>query len=222
MIYLSWAAHCEGVSDRAYFEVLIPRALQGVFEKRSPLQKIEIPESQSVRLTGRVVDEVAAQACKARDAFQIIFVHSDTGGRNLEAGMGARSCALCLAMERRCEWPPRRCVVIAPRHETEAWILCDGVAVTPALGYTGSPESIGLPSEPREAERLRDPKSKLHEAVISVRGRRRRPDNVQQLYASIAQWQSLDRLRSLSSFAAFESQLIDALVEMRCISSSSV
>ncbi|MBU3889435.1 DUF4276 family protein [Methylosinus sporium] len=221
MIYLSWVAHCEGASDRAYFEVLIPRALQGAFEKRSPLQKIEIPEMQAVRLAGRVIDEVAQQACKAKDAFQIIFVHSDTGGRSLEANMGARSCALCLAMERRCEWPPRRCVVIAPRHETEAWILSDGAAVTSALGYTGSPESIGLPSEPRAAERLKDPKLNLHEAVIKVRGSRRRSDDVQQLYASIAQRQSLDQLRRLSSFAAFESQLIDALVEMRCVSNAS-
>jgi hypothetical protein len=78
---------------------------------------------------------VAREACKAADAFFFIFIHADTGGRDLAAGISARSRSYCEAMRELCGWPATRCIVISPRHETEAWILADAEAITATLGY---------------------------------------------------------------------------------------
>lgn len=153
---------------------------------------------------------MAKQACDARDAFHIVFIHADTGGRSLEAQIANRSRAYCQAMHARCNWPPARCIIISPRHETEAWILADPEAVASALGYVGPPASIGLPAEAREAEHLVDPKAVLNAAANQIRGRRR-PFEIRRLFPAIAQRQSLAP-RQTQSFAMFEADLAAALV----------
>jgi hypothetical protein len=119
-------------------------------------------------------------------------------------------------MHALCSWPPVRCIVIAPRHETEAWILADPQAVTAAFGYLGSPDSIGLPLDADQAERLGDPKAVLAAAMVEVRGRHRRLD-IRQIVPAIAQRQSFVNLRRAKSFAAFEATLLAALTDLGCI-----
>jgi hypothetical protein len=111
---------------------------------------------------------------------------------------------------------PVRCITVAPRHETEAWILADPQAVTTALGYLGTPASIGLPANAHQAERLGDPKATLTQAMAHVRGRRRHLD-IKQIVPAIAQRQSLARLRHAGSFAVFEAGLVAALADLGAI-----
>lgn len=214
MIYLSWAALCEGASDRAYFEVLIPRLMQDISDTHG-LGKTDIP-GPVMMLTSRSIQQFAKEACEAKDSFCLVFVHADTGGRNLEAAIEARSCAYCAAIKDLCAWPLVRCVVIMPRTETESWLLADPAAVTAALGFTGSPAAIGLPANAREAERLAQPKAALETAVRAVRGKNRR-FNVQQLFSLIAQKQSIAALRHAPSFVDFETSLHEALADLRCV-----
>jgi hypothetical protein len=119
-------------------------------------------------------------------------------------------------MHALCDWPIVRCITIAPRHETEAWVLADPQAVTAALGYLGSSVSIGLPGNATEAERLGDPKKVLAAAVNKVRGRRG-DLNVKQIFPAIAQRQSLANLRHARSFVTFEARLKAALIDIGCI-----
>jgi hypothetical protein len=211
MTYVSWAIAYEGPSDGAYFEILIPRTLEEV--GRHGTRPLLIPAAPAVTLSHRAVEKIVEEACNAREAFHVVFIHADTGGRNLEKSIEARSCAVCKAMNERCDWPLKRCVVIAPRHETEAWILADDNAITSALGYSGSAKSIGLPITAKEAEKITDPKSVLEKAVKAVRGRHR-SISVGQMYAAIAQRQSFDRLRQARSFLAFETDLQNALIDL--------
>jgi len=215
MTYLSWAVLYEGDTDAAYFDLLIPRLMDEIVMVRGSRHST-IPTAPALRLRRGPVDEVAKEACRARDAFYLVFVHADTGGRNLEAGLALRAGTYCEAMHKLCEWPPVRCITISPRHETEAWILADPQAVTSALGYSGSPDSIGLPISAVQAERLDDPKVVLARAVAQVRGRRRHFD-VKQIFPAIAQRQSLDTLREARSFIAFEARLLVALNDLGCI-----
>jgi hypothetical protein len=175
-----------------------------------------IPPAPAITLQRAEVDEAAREACAAKDAFYLVFVHADTGGRALEDRLEQRSVRYCEAMHALCNWPLRRCITISPRHETEAWILADPHAVTSALGYLGSPESIGLPGNPNEAERLVDPKAVLATAVRQAR-KRRYPSGVKPMFAAIAQRQSLVGLRQARSFAAFEANLRAALTDLGCI-----
>lgn len=215
MTYVSWAAFYEGVTDQAYFELLIPRVMEDIV-RRLGTRHSTIPATPAVTLQRGPVENVAKEACMARDAFHLVFIHADTGGRSLEAGLEERSVRYCEAMHALCDLPMVRCITIAPRHETEAWVLADPQAVTAALGYLGSSVSIGLPGNATEAERLGDPKKVLAAAVNKVRGRRG-PFNVKQIFPAIAQRQSLANLRHSRSFVTFESGLRAALTDLGCI-----
>jgi hypothetical protein len=215
MTYVSWAVLYEGATDRAYFDVLIPRVMEEIVLKCG-IRLSTIPSGPAVLLSRDTVEKVAKEACGAKDAFHLCFIHADTGGSGLESKLEFRSSAYCEAMRAKCEWPPARCIVIAPRKETEAWILADGVAVTSALGYSGLPTSIGLPVTALAAEQLADPKATLRDAMQIVRGRRR-AINVDDLFTAIALRQSLDALRSTNSFIAFEKDLYLALADIGCV-----
>lgn len=215
MIYLSWAALYEGATDQAYFDLLVPRLMEDVV-LTSGIREATVPLAPALRLKRAAVHVVAAEACKARDAFHLVFIHADTGGRNIAASLDQRSSAYCEAMNSLCDWSLVRCVPISPDHETEAWILADPLAVTAALGYRGSPVEIGLPANAMDAERLADPKDVLRTAVGRVRGRRA-PLDLKHIYPAIAQRQGLHHLRQANSFVLFESRLKDALGDLGCI-----
>jgi Domain of unknown function (DUF4276) len=215
MTYVSWAALYEGATDQAYFELLIPRVMEDIITKHGARHST-IPPAPAVKLQRGAVEKVAREACRARDAFHLVFIHADAGGRALEADLEDRSVRYCDAMHALCTWPPVRCITISPRHETEAWILADPRAVIEALGYLGSPASIGLPGNANQAERLGDPKSVLAAAVTQVRGRRR-PFDANQIFPAIAQRQALANLRQARSFAAFETSLLAALADLGCV-----
>ena len=215
MTYVSWAALYEGGMDEAYFELLIPRIMEDILRHHGT-RNSTIPPAPAVRLHRDTVEKVAREACAARDAFHLVFIHADTGGRAMEVDLSDRSMRYCEAMHAVCRLPLARCVVIAPRHETEAWVLADPNAVTAAFGYTGSVDSLGLPASAADAERLDDPKATLAAAMTRVRGRRRRPD-IRQIVPAIAQRQSLDTLRQTRSFATFEASLRIALSDLGCV-----
>jgi hypothetical protein len=124
MTYLSWAALYEGATDEAYFEQLIPRVMEEVIMHQG-IRNATIPPAPAVRLRRRSADEVAEEACAARNAFHLVFIHADTGGRGLEDSLEQRSTRYCEAMYHACLWPRVRCITISPRHETESWILAD-------------------------------------------------------------------------------------------------
>ena len=211
MMYAGWAALWEGQSDRAYFEILIPRVVEEM--ALSFLRPMEFPSLPAVTLSRGTVEKVATEACEARKAFHIVFIHSDTGGRGLAGALPSRSSEYCKAMQSQCGLRPERCIAIMPRHETEAWVLADPNAICAALGYKGSPTTLGLPENAKEAERLVDPKGILGVALGIARGRRR-PEDVRQIYPAIAQRQSLESLRQSSSFRQFETDLRAAFVDL--------
>ncbi|MEA3048628.1 MAG: hypothetical protein QOG84_464 [Sphingomonadales bacterium] len=217
MTYPSWAAMHEGPTDEAYFDVIIPRLMEELVAERGT-RNVTIPLTPAVRLgkSGRAIAEVAEEACREQDAFFILFIHADTGGRALEADIDRRSTAYCDAVNELCGFPQARCVVIAPRHETEAWMLADRDAVGSALGYRGNLGALGLPANAAGAERLVDPKQILEGAILQVRGRRSAV-HVQQIIPAIAQRQDFSILRQSRSFRAFAAALAGALIDLGCI-----
>lgn len=216
-MYLGWAGFYEGGSDRSYFDSLIPRVIEDI-TRVSGTRSITIPATPSCDLgvSGREIAAVAREVCQSKDFIHIIFIHSDTGGRGTEADIALRTCQYCETAAALCDWPLDRCVIVAPRHETEAWLMADPDAVLSSLGYRGTATSVGLPNTAIEAENLRDPKGTLSravQAIIGPRGRR----GFNQLYTSIAQTQRIDLLRRSPSFQAFEENLRRGLHSLGCI-----
>lgn len=209
-MYLAYALFCEGPSDFAYFEVLIPQVIAALVAETG-IRPVETPAEPAVRLGqgNRSVQAVAAEACRRREAFHLVLIHADVGGRGQATKLDSRSTAYCEEMSERCAFPPSRCVTLTPRHTMEAWALADPDAVLRALGYSGSAAVIGLPRDGREAERLADPKETLDLAVRRVTNNRRRRGHT--LLPAIAQRQMIDALRQAPSFRDFELRLQTAL-----------
>lgn len=212
-MYLAYALCCEGSSDFEYLEVLIPRLVDDIVRDRG-VRPVDTPSTPAFRLGqfGRSVDAVAREACGKKEAVLLVFIHADTGGSGQAATLESRSDAYCRKMREICGFPSSRCVLIRPRHETEAWALADPTAVLDALGFKGSPEILGLPATAREAEGLADPKGQLRIALRQLRGRRRRDEAA--LLPTIAQRQSVDALRGARSFVDFEERLTTALEDL--------
>lgn len=218
MRYLSWAAFYEGGTDALYLDVLLPRILRDLIANEGT-DLVEVPEAPAVRLgqNGRSIEAIAAEACSFTDAFDVVFIHADTGGRGVERNLDSRSQAYCRAMQEICNWPEDQCVTITPRHETEAWLLADPYAVISAFGYSGAPEEVGLPLNARVAERLVDPKATLKDAAERISGRRRK-QAIENTFPAIGQRQDLNVLRNSQSFADFENRLRSCLLSLRLIS----
>lgn len=216
MTYLSWVALYEGRTDAVYFDVLLPRLMDEI-TRLEGVGPVTVPQAPALRLTvGRGVEAVTAELCRNMESYHVIFIHADTGGRGLEAGSDARGPAYCRQAQATFGWPAERCVLVAPRHETEAWVLADAEAVMMAFGVSGEPHRHGLPADAAAAEALADPKTVLAGVAASLgrRGRRREPSA---FFARVAQDQRLDALRGSRSFRAFETELRRALISLGCL-----
>ena len=209
-MYLAYALFCEGASDYSYFEVLLPRVIESTVLRVGRVP-VDVPERPAVRLggKGRTVEAVAAEACGRIEAFHIVFVHADTGGRGQVAAVGHRSRAYCEKMHELCELRSERCVLLRPASMTESWALADPQAVLDALGYRGTPSELGLPADAERAEAHPNPKACLDSALRAVRGTRRSRGDA--LLPAIAQRQSMDALGRSKSFREFEGSLQRAL-----------
>ena len=212
-MYLAYALFCEESSDYSYFEILLPRVIESTVLRVGRVT-VDVPERPAVRLgrRGRTVDEVAAEACDRREAFHVVFVHADTGGRAQLARIGHRSRAYCEKMHELCEWRLERCVLLRPASMTESWALADPQAVLDTLGYRGTPSELGLPADAEQAEDHPNPKACLDSALRAARGTRR--SRVDSLLPAIAQRQSIDALGRSKSFQEFEVGLERALLDL--------
>ena len=215
-MYLAYALFCEGPSDYSYFEVLLPRVIESAVLRVGRVP-VDVPERPAVRLggRGRTVEAVAAEACDRLEAFHVVFVHADTGGRGQIAKVGHRSRAYCEKMHELCELPSERCVLLRPASMTESWALADPQAVLDALGYRGTPSELGLPADAEQAEDHPNPKTCLDSALRTVRGTRRGRSDT--LLPAIAQRQSIDALGRSKSFLEFETALRTALRDLGII-----
>lgn len=212
-VYLAYALFCEGPSDFAYFEVLIPRLIDSIVSYFG-VRPVDRPDAPTLRLgqPNRAVEVVAMEACRAKDAFHLAFIHAVTGGRNQEGALDGRSVAYCRKMHEICDFPQPRCVLLLPRRETDAWALADPNAVLEALGYRGPAAGLGLPSNASEAEDHQNPKSCLSSALRRVSNNPRR--RARTLLPAIAQRQSIAELRRSASFSDFEFRLKTALQDV--------
>ncbi|MEO5335578.1 MAG: DUF4276 family protein [Magnetospirillum sp. WYHS-4] len=219
-MHLAWAAYYEGGSDRAYFDVLLPRIMEEI-TLSDGLRQVSIPNAAAVHLglKNREVAAVAAEACANAEAFHLLFIHADSGGRAQSSSLDSRGKAYCAAVEARCSLRSARCIVMEPRHETEAWVMADPDAVLGALGFRGGRQALALPADADEAERLVDPKATLKNAVNAVRNRRACRGDAD-LFTAIAQRQAIDRLRGAASFRSFEGALRGGLADLGCIAPS--
>lgn len=214
-MYLPWAGYFEGTTDREYFKILIPRLMHDLISNYG-LRSVTIPEDViCFGSKNRTIEFVAREACESKDSFHIWFVHADTGGRALARNISTRSDAYKNAANAMCDLPIDRCVVVAPRKETESWVLADRFAVLSAFGISIDHENR-LPIRPILCESISDPKEILDNFARSI-NRKRYKNGASSLFSAIALVQNLDNLSQLPSFRSFENELKIALASLGCI-----
>ncbi len=216
-MFVCWTAFYEGKTDNAYFEVLLPRLIENIVQQRAP-RNVSVPAYPAIPwdASDKSIDTVSNKICETMEAFDIVFIHADTGGAAQQASLPARSTSFCEACLKLCEFPPVRCVPLTPKHETEAWVLTDRTAICDALGFRGNPDKLDLPKNAKDAEKDPDPKSTLNSAVKKAIGKRRRL-NPTSLFPIVASTQNLVELRKTTSFREFEKRLVAALEDVGCI-----
>ena len=211
MNYLAWALFAEGPTDIHYLETLLPRiVLHLVQETDGPEAMVPDYPVDVFGVGCRDLDAAAAKICMATNAFQLLFVHGDTGSPAQEQHLSNRTCALCVRVENECGLIRDRCVIVAPRRETEAWCLVDKAAIRSACGVGEGFDLSFVPDSANAIESIHDPKAIMKQIQKALSGGKRRR-NPPVPYANLGQMQDLDRLRILPSFRAFEVELIDAL-----------
>lgn len=210
MTYISWAALYEGAHDSEYFNILIPKLMEEiVIEERVRDADIPLDPVAIFGRNGREIDSVTREICENKNSIHIVFIHADTGGRGLEENIKSRSQVYVDRAKELCGFNEDRCVLLLPRHETEAWALSDPAALASALGYRGNMATLGAPASAAQAEANPDPKQTLVSIVESAqRGRRA---DIRRILPSIAQYQSIEALRGSRSFRDFDMRLRLAL-----------
>ena len=151
-------------------------------------------------ISRRETDQASSDICERMNEFHILFIHADAGGRNQRRKIANRREAIVSSAIAKCQFDPKLVVFISPVKELEAWALADIDAVFAAFGVTEAPNNA-LPTSPREAERVADPKAIIIQFAQLVG--HRSPNNSGNL-VRIAQEQRLFQLRMSPSFREME------------------
>jgi len=202
MTYLSWALFVEGPTDRAYLGVMLPRLISFLLANANgPIAVVPDNPVEVFGIPKDSLDSTAERICMGSDAFHLMFVHGDLGGRGVASTVEYRTCALCEKINERCEFQLDRCILAIPNREIEAWTLADQSAIRAAFGFSVDRPLPHVPIKPHHVESLPDPKITRDEFLRAIAGGRRR-HLARWPYESIAQEQDISRLLSVPSFAA--------------------
>lgn len=226
MGYLGLALFAEGKTDHRYFKPLLQRLcvdlcakysnavmeVGDVFEIHSPAELKN--ESREIR--------ILEAAKEARDAWDILFIHSDGAG-SPERVRKQQVNPACRAIRDELKGHSGRRVAVIPVRETEAWCLADGNALRKAFGSQKSDNELQLPGHARDVEKIYDPKKELdqvyHRSVASNRGGRPRKSASGYL-DQIGEFASLEKLCMVPAFYELKVELSQALLELRYIERS--
>jgi len=214
------ALFAEGSTDYRFLTPVLSRLCEDLCS-RLGREKIEIENllplypphgAQDERREIKVLEAVSLAAVQ----FEVLFLHSDGGGDPdtvlRDQIIPAKNCL----REREIRWRGKTIPVI-PIRETEAWAIADGDALRKVFGSTRSDPDLCLPSNPRDVEKILDPKRTFHEACLELLRtlrRRNRNRNPAEYLEKIGENLRLERLRLVPAFLRLESDLREVLREL--------
>jgi hypothetical protein len=217
MRWLGLALVGEGPTDHQFLPSVLYRLTEDLC-LRNGIGSVEIEPVRPLALDRRAGDrteQIVAAARKAQGSYHVLFLHTD--------GAGDPEAAL---RERFEPWnrglaalgnTDERSVAVVPVREMEAWALSDGDALRAVFGPTLPDDQLGLPRRAPDVEAVLDPKRALNEAYErALRPRTPRRSVVATLEA-IAERVSLARLRLLPAFRRLETDLREALRQLRYV-----
>lgn len=218
MRYLGLALFAEGPTDHRFLHPVLWRLANDICLRECPesfavdtVQELHSPVPASA---ARREERIFAAARNAREAWDVLFIHTDGAG---DPGR-ARSERIDPA-RRRIEAElagAGESVAVVPVRETEAWMLCDPDALRQTIGITLSAEDLALT---RSVESIRDPKATLRRVGERSAGRRgaQRTFGSEQFLRQLGEAVALERLRAVPAFRQLDADLREALVRLRVV-----
>lgn len=218
MRYLGLALFGEGSTDYQFLSPILRRATEEMCLKQAKTS-VEIGEvlplvAPSKYKNSDLTTKIVEAAKLAQGAFDILFIHTDGGGDPVTA-YDQRVKPAALTLNTELSSATERVVGVVPVREMEAWTLVDGNALRATFGTVLDNKALGIPSSPREVERIYDPKLVFNEAYDKVVGQsRRRKTNVTSFLNAIGERIDLNQLRQVLAYQRFEMELYQALFEI--------
>jgi hypothetical protein len=216
MHYLGLAVYAEGSSDYQFLRPLLQRVCEDVCINRAN-RSVDVTEviplnHEPSRNYASRQDRIVNAAIQHRGAWRIVFVHGDGGGDSTASRAALVQPGLNLLS---IQFPDCRGVAVVPVRETEAWAIVDGDALRQVFCTNLTNSEMGIPSDARAVEANLDPKATLKAAYLATNpARQRRRHGVGSYLGALGESVSLDRLRLLRSFQAFECELTRSLDEI--------
>jgi hypothetical protein len=215
MHYLGLALVAEGPTDYRFLPPVLRQAAEDAcrIHCRHAVEIGDVtplPRQASFRDVDRST-QITEAVRKANGAFHILFLHTDGAGDSSAARRERVAPIAARLDEIRDSLGRLSSVAVIPVRETEAWALADGDALRGAFGTRLSDDDLGLPSNPRDVERIRDPKRTLEEAYARVTGKKRRSRGASAFLETIWERVKIERLKLIPAYAEFERELITAL-----------
>jgi len=208
---LSIALFTEGPTDADFFLPLLARVSIDLLSRQA---RHPSRVADPVWLRGRLsTDAFADRVEKDGRGFDVVVVHTDGGGDPQRAlAERIEPWFASVADKSRAEG----LVPLVPIRETEAWMLADSASLAEVFGTKIDRRELGLPTHSRDVESITDPKRKLHELNVTLRGpRRARRVGVRPLYAALGQAESLPVLLTVPAFRRFHDGFVSVLRKKR-------
>jgi hypothetical protein len=219
--YLGLALFAEGPRDHRFLVRLLGRVAEEICAREATMT-IEIgnvlelespPDLEADRAT-----RITEAAREAFPAWNVLFIHSDSGG-NAERAREQQVDPARIRVEQEFNTALHRCVAVVPIRETEAWALADGDALRDAFGTSLDNIVLGIPTRPRDVEHVLDPKKALENAFRTAQGgrRSRRHKPGAPYLERIADSVRLDVLAQLPAFSTFRQEFTTALQDLNYV-----
>ncbi|ROT32503.1 DUF4276 family protein [Micromonospora sp. HM5-17] len=204
MRYLTSALISEGVTDDQFLPRLLGRALTELCctEFDDPVEVADVQPLRDRKGPSGLPDVIRLVE-RNQASFSIIFFHHDQG-TSIERVEDEWLRPLRRAWGER----PERLVTVVPVRETEAWLLADGEGLRRALGVRWTDTAMGLPSHPKDVERIEDPKQVLNQVLARV------SRSIGDHYGQLGELVSLDRLRLVPAYQKWWADTRKALTDL--------
>lgn len=220
MHYLGIALYAEGPTDYYFLRPLLQRLCEDICVRESP-HSVEFSEVLALDHSSKTKDAPREQrvldaAKAARGVWRVLFVHTDGANDPVRARAQLIQPALALLQQEMAE---EGCgVALIPIRETETWAIWDGDALRQVFGTTLSDQDLGLAVNANLVESMADPKAALNQAFYATQpSARRKKQGVSPMLNALGEQVSLERLRQIAGFAQFETELKQALRQLKIL-----
>lgn len=208
----------EGTTDTRFLTQIIQNVFEETaFECRTDVEIedvriVEVPKTQFVETICNASNKAATEY-----GMSVLCVHADSDARTIDDVITYKFSPLFYALDSlgndsHC----KNIVPIIPIQMNEAWMLADKELLKAKINAASNrDEELGLQRTP---ESYADPKQAIEDAIrIAQAGktkRTRKELSIGDLYDELGQSISLERLRTIASFNAFESNVRNAFRQL--------